>query len=254
MSQYPIILIPGEIEKVKSAQPPKPIFIFTEPLPQQPGAEPQKLNTTVIAVEATVATVPSVAIASQSGTVSGLLLFLVTAGAIAAQAWHQITTYPQRKQKHDREVVTYPKKVEIYEKKKRQHYEEVKATQSPERVAEFRYKLLLQVLNQTVPQDGNGSTALTGRREEQFGNCLKRYFPDKIQTQLKVQNPRYSEGYHYTSDFAYIDSDLNLYIDIEIDEPYTPLLSLSGRPIARSLMRQSIQAILLEKNGSCICY
>ncbi len=33
-----------------------------------------------------------------------------------------------------------------------------------------------------------------------------------------------------------------------------PLLSLSGRAIARSLMRQSIQAILLEKNGSCICY
>ncbi|MEH1817583.1 MAG: DUF433 domain-containing protein [Nostoc sp.] len=34
----------------------------------------------------------------------------------------------------------------------------------------------------------------------------------------------------------------------------TPLLSLSGRAIARSLMRQSIQAILLEKNWSCICY
>ncbi|MEH2266595.1 hypothetical protein [Nostoc sp.] len=33
-----------------------------------------------------------------------------------------------------------------------------------------------------------------------------------------------------------------------------PLLSLSGRAIARSLMRQSIQAILLEENGSCICY
>jgi len=34
----------------------------------------------------------------------------------------------------------------------------------------------------------------------------------------------------------------------------TPLLSLSGRAIARSLMRQAIQAILLEKNWSCICY
>ncbi|WP_238846003.1 hypothetical protein [Nostoc edaphicum] len=33
-----------------------------------------------------------------------------------------------------------------------------------------------------------------------------------------------------------------------------PLLSLSGRAIARSLMRQSIQAILLRKNRSCICY
>ncbi|MDZ7962946.1 MAG: hypothetical protein RMY34_34630 [Aulosira sp. DedQUE10] len=33
-----------------------------------------------------------------------------------------------------------------------------------------------------------------------------------------------------------------------------PLLSLSGRLIARSLIRQSIQAILLGKNGCCICY
>ncbi len=33
-----------------------------------------------------------------------------------------------------------------------------------------------------------------------------------------------------------------------------PLLSLSGRAIAISLMRQTIQAILLEKNWSCICY
>ena len=35
---------------------------------------------------------------------------------------------------------------------------------------------------------------------------------------------------------------------------FIPLLSLSGRAIARSLMRQPIQAILLKKNWSCICY
>ncbi|NDJ25698.1 hypothetical protein GS682_29720 [Nostoc sp. B(2019)] len=216
MSQYPIILIPGEIQRVKSAKPPEPIF--TEPLPQQPGVEPQKLNTTVIAVEATVATVPSVAIVSQGGTVPGFLLFLAAAGAIAGHAWHQITTYPQRKQKHDREVVTYPKKVEIYEKKKRQHYEEVKATQSPERVAEFRYKLLLEVLSQTVPHDGNGSGARRGQAETLFGNHLNRYFPGKIHKGLTLKIPDFEHP--YTPDFAYIEEGLNLHIDIEIDEPY----------------------------------
>ena len=34
---------------------------------------------------------------------------------------------------------------------------------------------------------------------------------------------------------------------------YIPLLSLSGKAIFRSLISQSIQAILLEKLGSCIC-
>ena len=42
MSQYPIILIPGGIQRAKSAQPPVPAF--TEPLPQQPGVEPQKVD------------------------------------------------------------------------------------------------------------------------------------------------------------------------------------------------------------------
>lgn len=35
-----------------------------------------------------------------------------------------------------------------------------------------------------------------------------------------MQNPKYSEDYPYTPDFAYIDALLDLHIDIEIDEPY----------------------------------
>lgn len=216
MSHYPIILIPGEIEKVKSDLPPK--SIFTEPLPHQPGIQPQKLNTTVIAVEATVATVPSIAIASQGGTVPGLLLFLVAAGAIAAQAWHQITTYPQRKQEHDREVVNYPKKVNDYESNKRQHDDKEKLAQSPEKVAEFRYKLLLKVLSQTVPHDGNDSIATKNPEEAKFGNHLNQYFPGNIHTGLTLKIPDFD--YPYTPDFAYIDQGLSLRIDIELDEPY----------------------------------
>lgn len=81
MSQYPIILIPPAIQQIKSALPPLPKSI--EPLPQQPAQEPEKVNATIIAVEATAATLPSVAIASQGETAPGLLLFFVTAGAIA---------------------------------------------------------------------------------------------------------------------------------------------------------------------------
>jgi hypothetical protein len=35
--------------------------------------------------------------------------------------------------------------------------------------------------------------------------------------------------------------------------PVIPLLSLSGKAISRSLINQSIQAIVLEKLGGCIC-
>jgi hypothetical protein len=214
MSQYPIILIPGEIERAKLALPPVPIP--PDP-PQLPGTKPQKINNTLIAVETAVA-IPTIPIVSQLTSIPGWLLFLAVAGAIAGHVWDQITTYPQHKQKHDHEVESYPKKLKDYEIKKHQHQEEVKASQSPERVAEFRYKLLLQILSQTVPHDGSASGARRGEAEALFGNHLSRYFPGKIHKGLTLKIPDFD--YLYTPDFAYIDKELNLYIDIEIDEPY----------------------------------
>ncbi|OYD98713.1 hypothetical protein CDG77_04450 [Nostoc sp. 'Peltigera membranacea cyanobiont' 213] len=52
--------------------------------------------------------------------------------------------------------------------------------------------------------------------------------------------------------FCYLQMSEHTVIDII--SAITPLLSLSGRAIARSLMNQSIQAILLAKNWSCIFY
>ena len=42
MHQFPIVLIPPAIQQARSAEPPTPTF--TEPLPQQPGREPEKVN------------------------------------------------------------------------------------------------------------------------------------------------------------------------------------------------------------------
>lgn len=127
MSYFPLVLIPPKIQQVKLVRPPVPTF--TEPLPQQPGPEPEKVNATLVAVEMTAVSVPSAAIVSQGGTVPGLLLFFVVIGAIAAQVWRQI----MRRQEHEREVTTYPRKLKAYNWKKRQHEAEVEAAQSPER-------------------------------------------------------------------------------------------------------------------------
>ncbi len=223
MSHFPVILIPSSIQQIKSARPPIPTF--TEPLPQQPGAEPQKVNTTIIAVEAVGVTVPSAAIVSQGGTVPGLLLFLAVGGAIAAQVWQQIKTYPQRKLNHQRETGTYSRKLENYEQKKRHHEHESRLSQSPERVAEFQYRLLQEVLRRTNSHDGDRSVARRGWSEAKFGECLKRYFPGKIHSGLTLNIPNFDHP--YTADFTYVDSSLNLYIDIEIDEPY---VYSSGNP------------------------
>ena len=105
---------------------------------------------------------------SQGTTVPKLLFFLAGAGAIAIQAWRQITTYLKRKQKHRREVIIYREKLEKNDRKKSKYEREVKSSQSPERVVEFQYKLLLDILRRTVSHDGNGSNARGGSSEAMF--------------------------------------------------------------------------------------
>jgi len=222
MSNYPVILIPRKIEEARSALPPVPVF--SEKELQKPGKEPQKISYSILAAES-LGTVIVTSILFPIVHIPVVLLFLVAAVAIAFHSWSQINTYPRRNQEYERRAKEYPSKMKGYLTEKGEHEKIVKALRSPEKVGEFQSKSLLQVLSQTIPPDNKNSKARVGKSEEKFGSYLKRYFPDKIQTGLKVQNSKYKKGYHYTPDFAYIDQGLKLYIDIEIDEPYS-----GGRP------------------------
>lgn len=174
MSHFPVILIPSSIQQAKSAR--LPIPTFTEPLPQHPGAKPQKINNPLIAVEVALSIIISTVITSGGGAGWGFLSFIAAACAIAFQTWQQIETYPQRKLDHQREVSDYPKKLEDYDYRKRQHEQENKAAQSPERIAKFKYKLLRDVLSRTNPHDGERSVATQGWSEKKFADCLRQYF------------------------------------------------------------------------------
>ena len=76
-------------------------------------------------------------------------------------------------------------------------------------------------MNQTIPHDGEDSDAKTGRSEPEFGDYLNCYFPGQIYTNYELNIPNSWPRRSYTPDFAYIDKEINLFIDIEIYEPYT---------------------------------
>ncbi len=78
---------------------------------------------------------------------------------------------------------------------------------------------LQQALSQTVKPVAAHYKPPRGHSESQFERDLWRYFPGKIHTGLLL--PRPDQASPYTPDFTYLDSALNLHIDIEIDEPYT---------------------------------
>lgn len=224
MSSFPIVLVPASIQQAKSQLPPLPEFQVPQPV--EPGPAPERTNTTAIAVEATAATVPSVVIATQpQGVLPGVLLFIAAAGAIAAQVWRQVTTYPKRQRQYEAERTTYAREVEVYKQRKLAYEREAATARTPDKLAAFQLKLLMDVLRKVDSYDGNGSKAQRGRAEPEFYEYLKRYFPGKIHTGLTLAIPGYD--YPYTPDFAYIDSQTNLHIDIEIDEPY---VYRSGEP------------------------
>lgn len=76
-----------------------------------------------------------------------------------------------------------------------------------------------QLFAQTLRPIGQHSQPPKGYSESQFEHDLWRYFPGKIHSGLLVKNPELQQP--FVPDFAYIDSALNLHLDIEIDEPYT---------------------------------
>jgi hypothetical protein len=218
MSQFPIVLIPDSIRQTKTARPPVP-SPPNLPVPKYPPDAPAKINITSIGVQSAIASVSSFIIGNIANSNSvGTLLLVSSFIAIALRAWQQFNNYPLRKKKHQKLIATYRRQKKEVEIQKQLHYERAEAIQTPEKIAEFQYKLLLEVLSRTIPHDENRSNAQEGYSEARFYSYLKRYFANNIHTRLTLKIPNFD--YPYSPDFAYIDNNINLYIDIEIDEPY----------------------------------
>ncbi|HEY9597786.1 MAG TPA: DUF559 domain-containing protein [Cyanophyceae cyanobacterium] len=66
---------------------------------------------------------------------------------------------------------------------------------------------------------GRGN-APVGTSEERFGEILDRYFPGRVFPQQEVPIPDWSKPHNYSTDFCMAIKEVNLWIDIEIDEPY----------------------------------
>ena len=218
MSTYPIVLLPAAIHQAKPQIPPLPQFQAQRP--SHPGNTPSKPETSVIAVEAVVATLPSMAIALQPQTsFMGLFLLLVTMAAISAQLWQQGSTYLNQKRCYHQALDRYAPQIQRYRRQQVEYDRELRAAHTPERIAAFQCKLILQILAQTMPPDGENSKARRGAAEAAFWEHLNHHFPDKVHVGKALTIPNFAHP--YTPDLAYIDPIANLYIDIEIDEPYT---------------------------------
>ncbi|MFW6359852.1 MAG: DUF559 domain-containing protein [Chroococcales cyanobacterium] len=216
MSEYPIVLIPHSIARTREALP--TIASFNQPAPTQPGNAPQPFKTGLLFAEGIGVFIPT-AIASNFSSILAILISIFGTGLIAYQGFQQYKSFAKRLRDYENRVKSYEFRKQQYLKNKNEFEQrEHQKLKSPKYITEYRLKLLEQELKRTIPHDGSNSNTRKGFLEGKFRNYLNHYFKKNIYTGLKLDIPNYE--YPYTADFTYIDSQWNLYIDIEIDEPY----------------------------------
>lgn len=215
MPTYPIALIPDRIQRAKNAEPPLPPFNFSEPI--KPDLPPQPYDRTTFIAEATIGLVVSLLFVSIN-LVLGVLISLGFIGAIAYHAWTTQRDYPERKRRHDDSVRAYPRAIEVYRQAEQRYKSEIAMIRSPAHIEKYQKFELVRILRQTKTHDGDHGNAQEGFSEAKFYSHLEIYFGEKIVRGLTFNIPNYHKP--YCPDFAYIDRNTNLSIDIEIDEPY----------------------------------
>lgn len=210
MAEYPIILIPQAIQDARAKQPPlpKPPSL---PIPVHPGDMPKRVNMTLVMAETVTTAILSSVIDIFGGGNLGTMLLIGGLGAIVSQVRRQWLTFGKRKEKHQQKIAIYRQEKKERERQEISYYKQAQAR--------FRDKSVLKVLSRTKPHDGDRGDADQGASEAKFHHYLSKYFLDNIHIKLTLN----ISGFHrpYSPDFSYIDSKTNLYIDIEIDEPYS---------------------------------
>lgn len=251
MEQYPIILIPDEILEAipELPPPPAPIAPIAPVRPKQPKSlppEPQAIEdgrriAWILAVGFLISMAIVIAITPSqplTGLITGSLSFLIACSVAGIAAIVDYRGFGKRKQLHDLEKSRYLERVEEYkqelaffEEKNHRYSIELELYRSErekwDKLVSDRIKPVLDVLQNTRTYQQK-KEAKRGYSEGGFERYLQRYFSDKIHTGASLRNSKYSRGYEYTADFAYIDPKSNLHIDIEIDEPY---IYQTGQPI-----------------------
>ena len=200
MSQYPITHLPQAIKEALSKQPTKPVF--KESYPLKP-TEPQPISVSLLSV----GTVLVIAVTLTLSSVGiELALGFLSLGSLAIFALAQQQRYSFAKRHRD------------YQEQLRNYEQKVAESQKPENVEEYRRQEVRRALNQTIPNHTKNTGAIKGKSEAKFEQYLNRYFPRQIYTALALIIPNFKHP--YTADFTYIDKEIKLFIDIEIDEPY----------------------------------
>jgi hypothetical protein len=215
MANFSIVLVPYKIEKALQAQPPITAIEPVAPLPPKieaiPPSPTKNINKWGVFLSI------SFSIPLSYWMVGVFNIKIITALSflwfvILAYYTYQDFSYPNRKKQRDNQAriielqnrercIDYDHKIKVHEIKKIAYQQELGEFLTPENIANFRFTLIRESLQQTISFDRNDSDARVGYCEDRFYQYLYQYFKQKIKRQLAIEIPNYGYPIHYLSSY-----------------------------------------------------
>ena len=203
---YPSIQYPHRITTARQLDPPVPVLRARSP------RQPQRISRAYTILETGILLMFTYILWILTDPLLTIGICLIGAVATGIHMGWQWRSFPRRQQDHTQ-------KLRLYQQAKAQHEAKVRQIRSPEGIRQYQHQALLQAFSNSDPPDTDGQ-GRRGGSEEKFEIKLRAAFPGKI---LKGR-PGFAIPdfpYPYTPDMIYHDPALKLWIDIEIDEPYS---------------------------------
>ncbi|MEG4070675.1 hypothetical protein QUA42_25590 [Microcoleus sp. Pol11C2] len=218
MNQYPIILMPDPVIQALDVVP--FTWKFSEPKPLPPTYKPQPIDVLLFLYKALPLIIPFATI-SLIASRSIIVTFYISVGGILVTGlnfWQQQMYYLGKLNQYKQQLRDYKDLLGEWQKREIQHKRQIAESQKPEKIKQYRYQIIKDIIIKTVPPEGRIVSTQSPWLESKFYKNLQQLFQDKIYNNLIIQK---SHSYQpYCIEISYFDKLTNLRIDITIDKPY----------------------------------
>jgi hypothetical protein len=231
MRQFPVTLIPPEVQRIAQSKPVAPKFDVK--LPSISYSQPTPINIQE-AIALSFGLIVVVAIVTIFAKELGIILLIVGMGAIILRTRSQFLSYQRRYQEYEGSLRHYFVKLEAYSREEVQYQQKLAIAHAPERILEFRHQQFKKFFAKlTVNEQAIALTKSSNPIAEivyHFGITLQQYLSGTIYQGTKLSIP--SINYNWLPALTYIDPALNAHIAIIISAPSESAATLMQNDLA----------------------
>ncbi len=218
MRQFPIILIPPEVQRIAQSKPVAPKLSVAMPrLPSNQQPSPIQIQE---AIALGFGLIFVVAIVTTFAKELGIMLLIVGTVALVLRIRYQFLTYKKRYQSHQNTLQNYFKKLETYSREEVEYEQKLAIAHAPERVLQFRHQQFQKFFAKMPPIEN--AIALTKRNPSNpdqaaiydFGITLQQHLSGTLYQNVKLHIPSINQD--WIPALTYSDPELNVHIAIEI--------------------------------------